>query len=561
MPRHPRRLAVPSVLALLLLPLALGGSRFQTGTVTDPARMLNTIRDFSEFPDGSPRSRYCYRTEMDALQNDLAARLGEALGARGSAFLWSFPTKHGPDDWDTTGVTPARTVFRNVVGTLPGNQPGRGRILITSHFDATGLRTTDWRPWADPAPGADDNMSGTAAVLDLARVLAADPVYPFDIEFVCFDGEELGLWGSEAYADSAAADPSSTPILAVLNMDMIGYDPDQDSLVVMSNRSSKFLADFMVESELESDHDPSFKIASSVNNLFISDQAPFWDHGIPGVLMIENIRVVLSNPQYHQVTDRLATISRGGEMAAKIANVILKTVRGLAAGADGPPNVVTSENDVYYAVNRVVEARYAVPGDSLRITAGFLNLGGPTDNPGTASFYRVRDGVREFLFDEPIPGPLPTGAHAVLSRDFTVQPDEVGAVTYVVETGSGAAATRGRAVVPVAGNATRVVHHYMAPNPVRDVGAAHLDWELSGEATVRVSILDMHGHGMGTETFLYSGIPSQPGPFSGIGLQSMPLSRLLDPNAAPGIYLYRIEIFPDGTGAADVTTGKFAILR
>ncbi len=72
--------------------------------------------------------------------------------------------------------------------------------------------------------GADDNGSGTAAVMEAARVLAE---YEFDctLTFIAFDVEERGLKGSEAYA--AAADARNENILGVVNLDMIAWNPPE----------------------------------------------------------------------------------------------------------------------------------------------------------------------------------------------------------------------------------------------------------------------------------------------------------------------------------------------
>ncbi|MGC8485806.1 MAG: M28 family peptidase, partial [Candidatus Baltobacteraceae bacterium] len=69
------------------------------------------------------------------------------------------------------------------------------------------------------APGADDNASGTSAVLEAARVMAATH-FRGTIIFACFDGEELGLWGSAHFAKEMAAEHA--PILADLNNDIVG---------------------------------------------------------------------------------------------------------------------------------------------------------------------------------------------------------------------------------------------------------------------------------------------------------------------------------------------------
>jgi bacterial leucyl aminopeptidase len=112
----------------------------------------------------------------------------------------------------------------NVEAELPGGLDGV--VLVTAHMDSTGARQTGYQPALDPAPGADDDASGTAGVL-----VAADAIGALDatletprrtVRFVLFNAEEHGLVGSLAYARDQAA--FGTPIVAVFQMDMIGYD-------------------------------------------------------------------------------------------------------------------------------------------------------------------------------------------------------------------------------------------------------------------------------------------------------------------------------------------------
>ena len=114
-----------------------------------------------------------------------------------------------------TPRTPRAVVESSVIATLRGSEPGRVYVM-SSHFDDCDGRCTDG---AGTAPGADDNGSSVAAVLEAARVMAGMD-FRGTIVFACFDGEELGLWGSNHYARAASA--RHVPILAVLNDDIIG---------------------------------------------------------------------------------------------------------------------------------------------------------------------------------------------------------------------------------------------------------------------------------------------------------------------------------------------------
>src|SRR3989442_5210770 len=98
----------------------------------------------------------------------------------------------------------------NIIVTVPPTVPSaqtslNGAILLCAHYDSTAVRTPGWRPAVDPAPGADDNATGTAALLEMARILAGERGSlrrPLVLAF--FDGEEHFFKGSAAYQQSLA---------------------------------------------------------------------------------------------------------------------------------------------------------------------------------------------------------------------------------------------------------------------------------------------------------------------------------------------------------------------
>jgi Zn-dependent M28 family amino/carboxypeptidase len=99
------------------------------------------------------------------------------------------------------------------IGTKYPNQ----KFIICGHFDDM--------PSGALAPGADDNASGTSAVLEAARILAPLQL-EYTVIFIAFDEEERGLIGSHAYADSSFNRGDS--ILFVFNYDMIAWDGNND---------------------------------------------------------------------------------------------------------------------------------------------------------------------------------------------------------------------------------------------------------------------------------------------------------------------------------------------
>ncbi len=109
----------------------------------------------------------------------------------------------------------------NVVAVLQGTRHPERQVLVSGHYDSLNITVPDWMAHQDttPAPGVDDDGSGTAAVLELARIMSRHE-FPNTVVFVTFAGEEQGLIGSSLYAQRARSE--NARIEAVLNNDIIG---------------------------------------------------------------------------------------------------------------------------------------------------------------------------------------------------------------------------------------------------------------------------------------------------------------------------------------------------
>jgi hypothetical protein len=189
--------------------------------------------------------------------------------------------------------------WRNVVAERRGLSRPDDIILITAHLDDM--------PQGPIAPGADDNASGSTAVL-IAADLLNELDFDCTLRFLLFTGEEQGLRGSAAYASDAHA--AGENIRAVLNLDMIGYNSDADPIIDLYARRdiSGSLEIAETFSQVVSAYDlnlaPAYKITNTLGNY--SDNKSFWDHGYAAILTIEDYDDF--TPYYHSVNDRLDTL-------------------------------------------------------------------------------------------------------------------------------------------------------------------------------------------------------------------------------------------------------------
>jgi hypothetical protein len=120
---------------------------------------------------------------------------------------------------------PQGAQITNVIATLPGTDPGGRTLVVSAHYDSIVSNVLDS---TSAAPGADDDASGVAAVLELARVMSS---YKFGatIVFAAFAGEEQGLFGSTHWARGAK--DRNADIEAVLNNDIIGSSRSADGKI------------------------------------------------------------------------------------------------------------------------------------------------------------------------------------------------------------------------------------------------------------------------------------------------------------------------------------------
>jgi subtilisin-like proprotein convertase family protein len=188
-----------------------------------------------------------------------------------------------------------RTNGTNVIAVKTGIKYPNRQYIICAHYDDM--------PSGSLAPGADDNASGSCAVIEAARLLSP---YTFDytLVFVTFDEEELGLIGSKAYADSAWARGDS--ILGVINLDMIAYDSNNDYVLdIRTNSNSMDFSNYVktVFNVYEDTLQPSVIVDLTQN----SDHASFWNRNYRALCGIESAQDF--NAYYHTVNDNFSHVN------------------------------------------------------------------------------------------------------------------------------------------------------------------------------------------------------------------------------------------------------------
>jgi hypothetical protein len=194
--------AAPPYAPIAAMVAAVSAQRLQTTDTT----LVNfgTRNDFSETSSTKTHGVFGAR-------DWIAEQFRTIAGPTNGRMIVSYDVFEQPK----TPKTPRAVGEASIIATLHGDEPGRTYVMA-SHYDDCDGDCTDGK---GIAPGADDNASAVAAVLEAARIMAPMHFHG-TIVFACFDGEELGLWGSHHYAQELAA--QRAPVLAVLNNDIIG---------------------------------------------------------------------------------------------------------------------------------------------------------------------------------------------------------------------------------------------------------------------------------------------------------------------------------------------------
>ncbi len=215
---------------------------------------------------------------------------------------------------------PDGVATQNVVAMVPGRDPAlRGQyVVIGAHFDHLGRSANGaMDPEAKDAirNGADDNASGTAAALELARLFAARPARR-SILIAHFTGEELGLLGSQWFVDHAPVSLDS--IDAMVNFDMVGRLRN-DKLIVYGVATATEMRAILDSANVA----PRLAVSAVGDGYGPSDQSSFYAKGIPVLHFFTDL-----HDDYHRATDDADKIDAAGE--ARVVAMAERVVRDIA---------------------------------------------------------------------------------------------------------------------------------------------------------------------------------------------------------------------------------------
>ncbi len=224
--------------------------------------------------------------------------------------------------------------YRNIVARA-GGASGAPLVVLGAHFDSV-----------SGSPGADDNASGVAVLLEAARLLSRERLRS-PLMFCAFNLEELNMIGSAHFA--ARLKSEGAEVAAMVSLEMLGYAdarpgsqkypvglgwlyPDRgDFIGIIGNRRSAALLRSFTGAMRQVAGLPVETLTVLGNGFLVpqvrlSDHAPFWDHGYPALLLTDT--AFMRNPHYHAPTDTIETLDL--EFMAKVCQGVVNGVLSLS---------------------------------------------------------------------------------------------------------------------------------------------------------------------------------------------------------------------------------------
>ncbi len=268
----------------------------------------------------------------------------------------------------------------NVLGMIPGTDPVLGKeiVIVGGHFDHLGHGGEGSLHDGDDNAihnGADDNASGTAAVIALARIAAREMSNRRTMVFMAFNGEEEGLLGSSWLAKEGPFEKKR--VVAMINLDMVGRMDPAEPAVIVQGMGTSSQWEPLVESARESLTSESIEIKPVPDGYGPSDHSSFYGEGVPVLFFFTGL-----HSDYHRPSDDWNLVNYKG--LATIVHLVDRVVGKIDRLTEAPDHIEVPRRSngggVRLKVVLGVIPDYGFGGEGLRITGvregGAAEVGG-----------------------------------------------------------------------------------------------------------------------------------------------------------------------------------------
>lgn len=253
----------------------------------------------------------------------------------------------------------------NVVGFLDNGKAHT--IVIGAHFDHLGLgydgSSLDTSPKGKIHNGADDNASGVAGMLELARVYATNGMKEsYNFLFIGFSGEELGLLGSKHFGEHPAI--ALETVHCMVNLDMIGRFNDSKKELIVGGTGTSPTFEPLVKSVAERSFNNEFALALDSSGVGPSDHTSFYLKKIPVLFFFTGV-----HSDYHKPSDDIERINFAGQTK------VLRYVKTILDSLQAAPKLAFQQTRVKqqtghsYKVSLGVMPAYSFAGKGLKVDA------------------------------------------------------------------------------------------------------------------------------------------------------------------------------------------------
>ena len=272
-------------------------------------------------------------------------------------------------------LEPLKAETSNVIGVLPGKGAlANQTVVVGAHYDHVGMGGE-----GSLAPGtiavhngADDNASGTAAMLASAaqvKAMLASESNHRRVVFMAFTGEERGLLGSKHYVRHPVFPLDST--VAMVNLDMVGRLRDNELTVYGTGSSETF--DGLIE-RVNEDQEESFRLFKVPSGYGPSDHQSFYEAGVPVLFFFTGL-----HNDYHRPSDDFDKIDLGG--LSRITDIVSDVAYELAIGNERPEYAKT-DNRVQIRRQLTAFLGVGLADREDHVTISSVVAGGPAEQAG-----------------------------------------------------------------------------------------------------------------------------------------------------------------------------------